>query len=95
MSEKLYLYKPGENPIKLAFTIDDLPILKEWYDLRIKSEGMPEFKELPIETKNNMANTVSFAGFRLGKKQDEFYEAVKMDFKKLIAKIKTFFRWKN
>jgi hypothetical protein len=84
MSKKLYLYKDGKPVLRLAFGQDDLPVLKAWYENAIKMSGMPEFKDLSLDTMNNMANTVAFNLFR---KRYRFNE--------LIITIKNTFTWKK
>lgn len=80
MSEKLYLKRPGKKALKLSFTADDIPLLKKWYEDGNKRDGLtnaPDFKDLPITTKNNMAKTLSYAQYRLNYRWKELKTAIK------------------
>jgi hypothetical protein len=82
MSKKLYLQRPGQKPLKLAFTADDMPILWEYYERVMYNPLNPKFSDLPIMTMHNMADTVSFKLFKLCYLGSE-----------LKTSIKNFFRW--
>lgn len=92
MSQKLYLYRPGQKALKLSFTVDDIPILQEWYELHFPGPDYPKFSDLELEWKNMFAKTVSFARYRVSYLLREFILIVLNEFIKAITKIKNFFR---
>lgn len=81
MSKKLYLYKDGNLVVKMAFGDADLPILKSWYEKAIKTSNMPEFKDLHLDTMNNMAKTVPFGIYRLRYCFSQFKKSIKNSFR--------------
>lgn len=89
---------PGEKVTKLYFTVDDLPLLKQWYEDGNKRDGLtnaPPFEQLPIETKNNMAKTLSFSGYKLDNAWEGLGTCIIHDLKTVTTTIKNFFRWKK
>jgi hypothetical protein len=92
MSEKLYLQRPGQKPLELSFTADDLPILKEWYELKFPGPVKPKFEELELSWKNMFAKSGSFGMYRVRYRWRELRTAIKTEFNKPITTIKSFFR---
>ncbi|MCG7502393.1 hypothetical protein MHM83_10965 [Tenacibaculum sp. Mcav3-52] len=55
-----------------------MKLLKEYYDKRIKKDGMPEFKELSGRDVTLLRSSIGFAGFQVKKSVEEFHRACRL-----------------
>jgi hypothetical protein len=92
MIEKQYLPLPGQKPQKLGFTAEDIPILKEWYELKFPGPDMPAFSDLDSTCKKAFVGTLSFALYRCRYRWRELVDVINAELNKSITIIKNFFR---